>query len=52
MFKQIFSLPLEKKVGQILLVGLPGPEIDSQTKELLSEVCLGEFVFLPEISRL
>lgn len=41
MFREIFSLPLEKKVGQILLVGLPGPEVDSQTKELLSEVSPG-----------
>ncbi|MFN3330576.1 MAG: hypothetical protein ACK419_06605, partial [Pyrinomonadaceae bacterium] len=35
MFEKIKSLPLEKKVGQLFLIGLPGAEVDSQTQELL-----------------
>jgi beta-N-acetylhexosaminidase len=32
------SLSLEQKVGQLLFIGLPGPEIDSETRDLLEEV--------------
>lgn len=31
-------LPLEKKVGQLMFIGLPGPELDNKTRELLEEV--------------
>lgn len=31
------SLPLEEKVGQLLFIGLPGTEIDADTRRLLEE---------------
>ncbi len=38
MFNQINSLSIEEKVGQLFFMGLPGIEIDAQTKRLLLEV--------------
>jgi len=38
MFESIPELPLEKKVGQLLFIGLPGPEIDAEAADLLQEV--------------
>jgi len=34
----LYSLPLEQQVGQFFYIGLPGTELDSETRELLSEV--------------
>lgn len=34
----ISSLPLNEKIGQMFFIGIPGPEIDEQTKELLATV--------------
>ncbi|HEV2765566.1 MAG TPA: glycoside hydrolase family 3 N-terminal domain-containing protein [Pyrinomonadaceae bacterium] len=34
----LFSLPLERKIGQLLYIGLPGTEFDAQTRELVEEV--------------
>ena len=36
---KIFSLPLEQQVGQFLFIGLPGPELDSETRALVEERC-------------
>ena len=34
----LYSLPLEQQVGQFFYIGLPGLELDAQTRELLEEV--------------
>ena len=34
----LFSLPLERKIGQLLYIGLPGAEFDAETRELVEEV--------------
>jgi len=36
--EKLFSLPLEQQVGQFLFIGLPGTELDAQTRELVSEI--------------
>lgn len=41
MIDEILSLPIEKKIGQLFLIGLPGAEIDAETRELLEEVSPG-----------
>ena len=41
MLDQILTLPLEKKVGQLFFIGLPGPEIDAEARDLLEEVSPG-----------
>ncbi|MCS6874660.1 MAG: hypothetical protein N2Z23_10280 [Pyrinomonadaceae bacterium] len=41
MIKEIFSLPFEKKVGQLFIIGLPSDEIDAEAKELLEEISPG-----------
>jgi beta-N-acetylhexosaminidase len=33
-----FSLPLEQQIGQFFYIGLPGPELDQQTRALIGEV--------------
>jgi beta-N-acetylhexosaminidase len=38
MIEEILSLPIEKKIGQLFFIGLPGAEIDSETRALLEEV--------------
>ena len=32
------ALPIAEKVGQLFFIGIPGPELDTATKELLDEV--------------
>ena len=34
----LFSLPLEQQVGQFLFIGLPGTELDDDTRDLIREV--------------
>ncbi len=41
MFESIFSLPLERKVGQLLMIGIAGPEVDKATAEILEEISPG-----------
>lgn len=41
MLEQILSLPLEKKIGQLFFIGLPGIEIDESSRELLEEISPG-----------
>src|SRR5678810_908656 len=38
MHDSLDSLPLEQQVGQLFFIGLPGTEIDSETRELIQEV--------------
>src|SRR4051794_35617686 len=38
MIDTLRSLSLDAKVGQLFFVGIPGPEVDSSTAELLEEV--------------
>ncbi len=41
MIEQLSSLSIEKKVGQLFFIGLPGPDFDGATRELLDEVSPG-----------
>jgi beta-N-acetylhexosaminidase len=41
MLEKIRSLPLEQKIGQLFFIGLPGTELDSEAKKLLTEVAAG-----------
>jgi beta-N-acetylhexosaminidase len=34
----IFSLPLEQQIGQFLFIGLPGTDLDDETRKLIEEV--------------
>lgn len=35
---ELLSLPIEEKIGQLLVIGLPGPAMDEATQELLATV--------------
>ncbi|HWS88517.1 MAG TPA: glycoside hydrolase family 3 N-terminal domain-containing protein [Pyrinomonadaceae bacterium] len=37
-FQTLQSLPLEHQIGQLLFIGLPGPELDAGARALLEEV--------------
>lgn len=39
--EQILSLPVEKKIGQLFFIGLPGADIDEASAKLLEEVSPG-----------
>lgn len=39
--EQLFSLPIEKKIGQLFFIGLPGPDIDEASSKLLEEISPG-----------
>ncbi|MGC2237840.1 MAG: glycoside hydrolase family 3 N-terminal domain-containing protein [Pyrinomonadaceae bacterium] len=41
MLEQILSLPVEKKIGQLFFIGIPGAELDESTRELLNEISPG-----------
>ena len=34
----LYSLPLEQQIGQFFFIGLPGTELDAETRELVQEV--------------
>jgi beta-N-acetylhexosaminidase len=36
--EKLYSLPLEQQIGQFLFIGLPGTELDAQTRDLITEV--------------
>ncbi|MGH9941189.1 MAG: glycoside hydrolase family 3 N-terminal domain-containing protein [Pyrinomonadaceae bacterium] len=38
MLNQLLSLPLEQKIGQLLYIGLPGPDFDAETRALVEEI--------------
>ena len=35
------ALPLNQKIGQLFFIGIPGPQVDEQTRELLDEISPG-----------
>lgn len=37
----ILSLPLEKKIGQLFFIGIPGPDFDAATRALVEQVSPG-----------
>jgi beta-N-acetylhexosaminidase len=41
MIQQIALLPIEKKIGQMLFIGLSGVEVNSETRKLLAEISPG-----------
>jgi beta-N-acetylhexosaminidase len=36
--EQFHSLSLEQQIGQFLFIGLPGPELDAETRDLITQV--------------
>ncbi|HET7286490.1 MAG TPA: glycoside hydrolase family 3 N-terminal domain-containing protein, partial [Pyrinomonadaceae bacterium] len=36
--EQFFSLPREQQIGQFLFIGLPGTELDAETRSLITDV--------------
>ena len=40
----LYSLPLEQQIGQFFYIGLPGTELDTQTRALVSEVRPGGII--------
>jgi beta-N-acetylhexosaminidase len=40
-FETLRSLPLERQIGQLLYIGLPGPEFDEEARSLVEEVTPG-----------
>jgi beta-N-acetylhexosaminidase len=40
-FQTLQSLPLERQIGQLLYIGLPGPEFDEEARSLVEEVTPG-----------
>ncbi|HEY0544556.1 MAG TPA: glycoside hydrolase family 3 N-terminal domain-containing protein [Pyrinomonadaceae bacterium] len=41
MFETLTSLPLEQQIGQLFYIGLPGTELDAETRALIEEVTPG-----------
>ena len=41
MIEQLRALPLKERIGQLFFIGIPGPEADDATRELLSEITPG-----------
>ena len=42
--ENLFALPLEQQIGQFLFIGLPGPELDAETRALIEEVKPGGII--------
>lgn len=40
----LYSLPLEQQIGQFFYIGLPGPELDDQTRRLITEIQPGGII--------
>jgi beta-N-acetylhexosaminidase len=40
----LYSLPLEQQVGQLFFIGLPGPELDADSRALIKEVQPGGII--------
>ena len=36
--ENLYALPLEQQIGQFLFIGLPGPELDQETRELVEYI--------------
>ena len=41
MIEQLRALPLSQKIGQLFFIGIAGPQVDEQTRELLAEISPG-----------
>src|SRR3954451_21785794 len=41
MLDSITALPLAQQIGQLFCIGLPGPEIDEETRDLIEHVSPG-----------
>lgn len=42
--EKLYALPLEQQIGQFLFIGLPGPELDADTRALIEEVQPGGII--------
>jgi beta-N-acetylhexosaminidase len=42
--EKLYSLPLEQQIGQFLFIGLPGTELDAQTRDLITQVQPGGII--------
>jgi beta-N-acetylhexosaminidase len=42
--EKLYALPLEEQIGQFLFIGLPGPELDAETRALVEEVQPGGII--------
>jgi beta-N-acetylhexosaminidase len=42
--EKLYALPLEQQIGQFLFIGLPGTELDAETRELIQEVQPGGII--------
>src|SRR5215218_1405533 len=42
--ENVYALPLEQQIGQFLFIGLPGTELDAETRALLEEVQPGGII--------
>jgi beta-N-acetylhexosaminidase len=42
--ENLFALPLEQQIGQFLFIGLPGTELDAETRALIEEVKPGGII--------
>ena len=42
--EKLYDLPLEQQIGQFLFIGLPGPELDAETRALIEEVQPGGII--------
>src|ERR1700682_1455753 len=40
----LYSLPLEQQIGQFFFIGLPGPELDEEARDLIEEVKPGGII--------
>jgi beta-N-acetylhexosaminidase len=41
---QLYSLPLEQQIGQFFFIGLPGPELDGEARDLIEEIKPGGII--------
>jgi beta-N-acetylhexosaminidase len=42
--QRLLSLPLEQKIGQLLYIGLPGPEFDEEARSLVEQITPGGII--------
>ncbi len=40
----LYSLPLEQQIGQFFFIGLPGPELDEEARDLIEEIKPGGII--------
>jgi beta-N-acetylhexosaminidase len=43
-FEKLYGLPLEQQIGQFFFIGLPGTELDEETRALIEEIKPGGFI--------